>query len=280
MIDKEMILRAAQRAAVKEQLLRLGWREEFRIDHLPLFRTGKIRRLKQLEEGKKIQHLVCTMSSLRGVSRVHLRARPGGSRMNGAGVMAEEVRSRTVSPEGAAPVTSLQRLLLCIVGCLSPGGAKSKCDRRGVRAGQEKMSPRVGGPVLRVFVVRLSGLTATVHVRRTDTIGAVMQMLSRRGGASEKVRSLTRAGRWLDEDKRVEEYNIQDGTTIFEAGRLRGGAQGNDHKEDSAELGDRAAGASPRTSHEAWLPSGGSERVRSIPLRACSAGAAGHPCKV
>ena len=91
MTDTMRLRCAAQQAAVNEQPYRLGWRKEYRADRLPLFRTGKTRRRRQLEAGKMTQQPPVLKLSLRSENRARLRAKPGG------GIMTERRQFKSVA---------------------------------------------------------------------------------------------------------------------------------------------------------------------------------------
>ena len=80
-------------------------------------------------------------------------------------------------------------------------------------------------PTFQIFVKTSTGKTITINdVKASDTIGDVRTKLKAKGGGHGDTRLI--AGPQLQDDQTLEHYNIEKESTIFEAGRGRGGMQG------------------------------------------------------
>ena len=73
-----------------------------------------------------------------------------------------------------------------------------------------------------IFVKTIEGKTITLSVGANDTVASVKEVISDKQGARDAQR-LVYGGIQLEDDRLLSDYNIQDQSTVFEDGRLRGG---------------------------------------------------------
>jgi ubiquitin len=75
---------------------------------------------------------------------------------------------------------------------------------------------------MQIFVKSLTGKTITLSVLPSDTIAYLKALIVDKEGDRNEQR-LTSAGKQLEDDRTISDYNIQKDATLFELGRLRGG---------------------------------------------------------